>query len=130
MQLVLLMNTPALNKERSFRSAFRDWASERTNFAREICEAALAHIVKDKTEAAHRRGDLFNRRRELMVAWAAFVAAQSTVIAHVRSARFKKPNFRLRRSFLVLSVKLIAVNGATELTSKNIRVWVILSDFR
>jgi hypothetical protein len=35
-----------------FRSAFRDWASERSNFAREICEAALAHIVKDKTEAA------------------------------------------------------------------------------
>jgi hypothetical protein len=36
-----------------FRSAFRDWASERTNFAREICEAALAHTVKDKTEAAY-----------------------------------------------------------------------------
>jgi hypothetical protein len=38
-------------------------------------EAALAHIVKDKTEAAHRRSDLFERRRELMVTWAAFVAA-------------------------------------------------------
>ena len=44
-----------------FRSAFRDWTSERTNFAREICEAALAHIVKDKTEAAYRRGDLFEK---------------------------------------------------------------------
>jgi hypothetical protein len=42
-----------------FRSAFRDWASERTNFAREICEAALAYIIKDNTEAAYRRGDLF-----------------------------------------------------------------------
>jgi hypothetical protein len=40
-----------------FRSAFRDWTSERTNFAREICEAALAHTVKDKTEAAYRRGE-------------------------------------------------------------------------
>jgi len=49
-----------------FRSAFRDWASDRTNFAGEVCEAALAHIVKDNTEAAYRRGDLFERRRELM----------------------------------------------------------------
>jgi integrase len=56
-----------------FRSAFRNWASERTNFAREICEAALAHIVKDKTEAAYRRGDLFDKRRELMDRWAKFV---------------------------------------------------------
>lgn len=39
-----------------FRSAFRDWASERTSFPREICEAALAHMVRDKTEAAYRRG--------------------------------------------------------------------------
>jgi integrase len=57
-----------------FRSAFRDWASERTNFAREICEAALAHIVKDKTEAAYRRGDLFEKRRELMGVWSLFIS--------------------------------------------------------
>jgi integrase len=63
-----------------FRSALRDWASERTNFAREICEAALAHIVKDKTEAAYRRGDLFEKRRELMATWAAFTAADADVI--------------------------------------------------
>ena len=63
-----------------FRSAFRDWASERTNFAREICEAALAHIVKDKTEAAYRRGDLFEKRRELMATWAAFAAAQGAEV--------------------------------------------------
>jgi integrase len=70
-----------------FRSAFRDWASERTNFAREICEAALAHIIKDKTEAAYRRGDLFEKRRELMVAWAAFItAADATVIPLRRPA--------------------------------------------
>ena len=42
-----------------FRSAFRDWAAERTNFPREVCEMALAHIVKDKVEAAYRRGDLY-----------------------------------------------------------------------
>jgi integrase len=67
-----------------FRSAFRDWASERTNFAREICEAALAHIVKDKTEAAYRRGDLFDKRRELMTTWAAFVALRGADVITLR----------------------------------------------
>ncbi len=56
-----------------FRSAFRDWAAEHTNFPREVCEAALAHTIKDKAEAAYRRGDLLEKRRELMVAWAAFL---------------------------------------------------------
>jgi integrase len=68
-----------------FRSAFRDWASERTNFAREICEAALAHIVKDKTEAAYRRGDLFEKRRELMATWAAFVEGNNASVVALRS---------------------------------------------
>jgi integrase len=70
-----------------FRSAFRDWASERTTFAREICEAALAHIVKDKTEAAYRRGDLFEKRRELMATWAAFVAAAEAEVIPLRLSR-------------------------------------------
>lgn len=82
--MVLLMTMRRLKSDytvHGFRSAFRDWASERTNFAREICEAALAHIVKDKTEAAYRRGDLFEKRRGLMETWAAFVAAaQADVI--------------------------------------------------
>ena len=69
-----------------FRSAFRDWASERTTFAREICEAALAHIVKDKTEAAYRRGDLFDKRRELMVSWGSFIEAQDAKIVPMRGA--------------------------------------------
>ena len=56
-----------------FRSAFRDWASERTNFPRDVAEMALAHSVKDKVEAAYRRGDLFEKRRALMDAWAGFV---------------------------------------------------------
>ena len=53
-----------------FRSTFRDWAGETTAFPREVIEAALAHRLKDKAEAAYARGDLFNKRRELMQAWA------------------------------------------------------------
>jgi integrase len=53
-----------------FRSTFRDWAADRTNFAREVCEMALAHTISDKVEAAYRRGDLFEKRRRLMQAWA------------------------------------------------------------
>ncbi len=47
-----------------------DWASERTNYPREVCEMALAHTVSDATEAAYRRGDLFDKRRRLMNEWA------------------------------------------------------------
>jgi integrase len=53
-----------------FRSSFRDWAAERTNFPREVAEAALAHIDGDETERAYQRGDLFDKRRRLMTAWA------------------------------------------------------------
>lgn len=52
-----------------FRSTFRDWAAERTDFPRELAEAALAHAVGDAVEAAYRRGDLFDKRRQLMDAW-------------------------------------------------------------
>ena len=55
-----------------FRSAFRDWAGERTNFPREVAEAALAHVVGDETERAYRRGDALEKRRALMEAWAIF----------------------------------------------------------
>jgi integrase len=55
-----------------FRSAFRDWSSEQTSFPREVCEMALAHTIPNKAEAAYRRGDLLERRRELMDAWSAF----------------------------------------------------------
>jgi integrase len=68
--LMLLRRMGVDTTAHGFRSTFRDWASEKTNFPREICEAALAHVVKDKTEAAYRRGDLFEKRRELMLAWA------------------------------------------------------------
>jgi integrase len=53
-----------------FRSTFRDWASETTSFPHEVCEQALAHAIGSKTEAAYRRGDLFEKRRKLMADWA------------------------------------------------------------
>ena len=55
-----------------FRSSFRDWSAERTHIPTIVCEAALAHVVKDKTEAAYRRTDLFDQRRDLMDRWAQF----------------------------------------------------------
>jgi integrase len=56
-----------------FRSSFRDWAAERTHFPSEVVEMALAHAVGSKVEAAYRRGDLFEKRRKLMDAWAEFL---------------------------------------------------------
>jgi integrase len=58
-----------------FRSTFRDWSAECTNFTNEVCEAALAHVIENKAEAAYRRGDLFEKRRKLMDAWAVYCAA-------------------------------------------------------
>jgi integrase len=66
-----------------FRSTFRDWAAERTNFPSEVVEMALAHAVGDKVEAAYRRGDLFEKRRRLMAEWAMFCSAPKTA-AHDR----------------------------------------------
>ena len=57
-----------------FRSTFRDWASEQTNAPHAVMEAALAHTIKDKAEAAYARSGLFDKRRKLMADWAAFVA--------------------------------------------------------
>ena len=56
-----------------FRTSFRVWAQERTNVSREVCEAALAHTVKDKAEAAYARSDLFEKRREIMNMWARYL---------------------------------------------------------
>jgi integrase len=87
--MVLLMTMRRLKSTytvHGFRSAFRDWASERTNFPNEICEAALAHIVKDKTEAAYRRGDLFDKRRDLMATWAGFVARNKANVIALRGS--------------------------------------------
>lgn len=55
-----------------FRSTFKDWARECTNYPNEVSEAALAHVIGDETEAAYARGDLFDKRRKLMNDWAAY----------------------------------------------------------
>jgi integrase len=70
-----------------FRSTFRDWAAECTNFPREIAEMALAHVVSDKVEAAYRRGDLLTKRRQLMEAWARFATSPPADIAPENSAK-------------------------------------------
>lgn len=60
-----------------FRSSFRDWAAERSSFPSEVVEMALAHAIGSKVEAAYRRGDLFEKRRRLMEAWAGFCASSA-----------------------------------------------------
>jgi integrase len=64
-----------------FRSTFRDWAAERTAFAREVAEMALAHAIPDAVEAAYRRGDLFDKRKKLMAAWAEYCGKVDTADA-------------------------------------------------
>ena len=68
-----------------FRSAFRDWAAERTNYPRDVCEMALAHTIKNKVEAAYRRGDLLDKRRSLMETWASYVHKTSTDVVTLRA---------------------------------------------
>ena len=69
-----------------FRSTFRDWAAERTNFQAEVAEAALGHVVGDKVETAYRRGDFFEKRRRLMEAWGEFATKKqdSSVVVPLR----------------------------------------------
>ncbi len=72
-----------------FRSGFRDWAAESTGFAHEVCEMALAHAIVNQSEAAYRRGDLFDKRRKLMDAWATYCAtpvAKSENVSAIRAA--------------------------------------------
>ena len=59
-----------------FRSSFRDWTAEETDHPPEVAEAALAHKVRNRVEAAYRRTDLFERRRRLMNDWAAYLAGE------------------------------------------------------
>ena len=68
-----------------FRSSFRIWAQERTNIPREVCEAALAHTVKDKAEAAYARSDLFDKRRKLMDAWATYLNPEPAAVLSLDS---------------------------------------------
>lgn len=64
-----------------FRSTFRDWAAERTNYAREVCEMSLAHVVANGAEAAYWRSDLLDKRRALMADWAEFVTLNGNGLA-------------------------------------------------
>ena len=68
------------------RSSFREWAAERTNVPREVAEEALAHVNPNKVESAYQRSDLFDRRRELMNSWTAYLAAESAAVVPTRGA--------------------------------------------
>lgn len=69
-----------------FRSSFRDWVSETTSFPGELAEAALAHAIENKTEAAYRRGNLLEKRRKLMDSWGAYCAGATPNVVRLASA--------------------------------------------
>lgn len=69
-----------------FRTSFRTWAQEQTNFPREVAEAALAHVVGDAAEQAYARSDLFEKRRKMMDGWAAFLTREPIARVHVLRA--------------------------------------------
>jgi integrase len=68
-----------------FRSSFRDWVGEETSFAGDVAEMALAHTIKDKTEAAYRRGSMLDKRRILMDNWADYLAMRPTNLVRLAS---------------------------------------------
>ncbi len=70
-----------------FRSSFRDWVSESTNFPGDLAEAALAHAIGNKTEAAYRRGNLLDKRRQLMDAWGAFCDNDGAPVVRLAAAQ-------------------------------------------
>jgi integrase len=82
LQAVRRLDVPCV--PHGFRSSFRDWTAEKTNFPNIVAEAALAHVVPDKVEAAYRRGDLFDKRRQLMNAWAQYVTAAKAGVVELR----------------------------------------------
>lgn len=73
-----------------FRSGFRDWAAECTGYSHEVCEMALAHTIGNKAEAAYRRGDLFEKRRRLMVDWANYCLSGDGTGSEVTPIRRKE----------------------------------------
>jgi len=68
-----------------FRSTFRDWVAEKTNFPRRVAETALAHKLKDGAEAAYQRGDLLDKRRGMMDAWASYCFDQKSNVTRIRA---------------------------------------------
>ncbi len=76
MSLTAVMRRMEVNAvPHGFRSTFRDWAGELTNFPRDLAEQALAHTLESKVEAAYRRGDALEKRRQMMQEWADFIDA-------------------------------------------------------
>jgi len=67
-----------------FRSSFADWRGDATSFPKELAEAALAHTIGDKVEAAYRRSDALERRRKLMDAWASFLDGSNAKVIRLR----------------------------------------------
>ncbi len=66
-----------------FRTSFRTWTQERSTFPREVAEAALAHTIKDKAEAAYARSDMFDKRRKMMDAWAGYLAGEAGKVVRI-----------------------------------------------
>ncbi|WP_420587893.1 hypothetical protein [Marivita sp.] len=66
-----------------FRTSFKTWAQERTNTPRDVSEAALAHVVKDRAEAAYARSDFFDKRRTLMERWASYTGSKLAAVARI-----------------------------------------------
>src|SRR5262249_60170161 len=81
LRLLARMNIPVT--AHGFRATFKTWASECTGFPREIVEASLTHVSPDQPERAYRRGSFFDKRRILMVEWAAYCAAPGAAAATV-----------------------------------------------
>lgn len=75
------MEVPAV--PHGFRSTFRDWCAECTEFSSEVAEMALAHTIRNKVEAAYRRGDLFEKRKQLMQAWADYTLERERKTANL-----------------------------------------------
>jgi integrase len=93
-QMALLMTLRRMGRGdltvHGFRSTFRDWAAERTNFPAEVAEMALAHTVSDKVEAAYRRGSMFVKRRALADAWTKFCAMPALEDSGNKVVRFAR----------------------------------------
>jgi integrase len=85
MAMLLRQHAPGVTVH-GFRSAFRDWCGECTQFPRELAELSLAHVVGDATELAYRRGDALEKRRKLMDAWAAYCEARPANVVALRRA--------------------------------------------
>ena len=96
-----------------FRSSFRDWAAERTNFPNIVAEKALAHTIPDKVEKAYRRGDLFEKRRNLMEQWARFldkpIPAEGGEVADLAQERERLRGLFFHTLFAEVRLRFFAV---------------------